>query len=465
MNRLWIIILSLSLIITACGTDDEEAPVQLQSVPERTATPSPSPTPPMAAADTVALTPDLSLPDLPEMAGERLLFMYEETLYVGAFDGNEPHVVAHDVDLQMVSLAPDQRHLLYVTTEGEGEDSQLHLVDLATLETTGVVDVSGRISYSITWSPDGQWVAFTRSKVPPLSAEQRAQLEAGETVSVPYGEPPRLMIVRADGLQQHATEFVVFGQAWSWLRDGTFVVAVAPSLEGEYQGEALLHFDPLTGDSTIIDDATVTTALWQVTNGLHSLAHWRTAQAVLEPLGLGLAPPTEAQYWGAIIAPAGDVFVTLADVGTTSGEPCRNVALIKRAITAAQLPEIIYQSGEVNTLGISMVGWLPDDTILFVLQTGEVCDFTQAEGTLMRLLPSGETITLALHVSPSGTPCAVVPDGRYAACIRVEGERASIDLIDVADGTSTELLAAPVGEHEADSGVSNPFQGVYWLPS
>ena len=94
-------------------------------------------------------------------AGEPLItFEKSDAVYVAKTDGTSPKKVADGI---FPALSPDGTHVAFNTVEKSGTTYLRHIavVDIATGTTTVFKDVPSENSYFATWSPNGEWIAFT----------------------------------------------------------------------------------------------------------------------------------------------------------------------------------------------------------------------------------------------------------------------------------------------------------------
>ena len=118
------------------------------------------------------------------------------------------------------------------------------------------------------------------------------------------------------------------------------------------------------------------------------------------------------------------------------------------------MPEVVYQTDGQSTLNVYALNWLPDDTILFVLQTSGTCEYDDSSAVLMRIIPGGETEVIAEQVASSYT---ISPNNRYLVWVGFDKETSTsfLGLTDLHDGRTGKLLSIAVGE----SGVDTVYEG------
>lgn len=154
------------LVLNACGGEKETSPELRSPQNTRESGPQPQTLEPSQPEIFVGLADptigEMRLPVIDGIAG-RLLFVQQNQLYIGAFDGEELDIVEGvGGPSDNIQLSPNGRKVIFVT--GESGVSQVKITDLDTLETTNLFTTEGGVLRSLSWSPDNEWVAFIQTK-------------------------------------------------------------------------------------------------------------------------------------------------------------------------------------------------------------------------------------------------------------------------------------------------------------
>ncbi len=398
----------------------------------------------------------LNLPHLEELNG-RLVFSYQNALYIGGFN-DDTKLIASNVLAENVYLAPNSESLVYIAKEEN--NFKLILVNLKTLEAHNLYDFpAGNQWFSVDWSLDSNWIAFTHAKTPPpydLIASHLAESLP------PYSDPNFLVLIDVNMASAKNTEISIYSTAW--LSDGTLLVTTLPYTGGNLE-EKVFQIDPETSEAR---DIGYQGFVWEIFEGITDLATWQSAQASLQALGLNLAPPkTPALNSKFAVSPSQDRYVSTTEIGNTpSGGSCKQLGLVIKGITISMVPEIVYQTEQPNGLNVNSLKWLEDNSIFFALQTSQTCESIPDGAILMRVVPDGETETITENLAYSqGQPYTISPDGRYVAWVGIDREAglSFLGITDLQNGTGGMLLSANL-DSASDESTNPPFSAVYWIP-
>lgn len=461
------------LILVACKRDPETAQISNPGA-KVTSTPAPLAVSMLEESDFVPEAGSLILPNLSDMRG-RVAFVYEDTLYLGAFDGTAARLLAENVLPQSVSASPSGTTLVYLTRS----DNHYNFVfyDVQRDEFHELSEGWTAQASVMSWSTRGDWMVLGRR-----------------------GE--RMLAVRADG-EMSIRLLTSIGTHVAWLSHGK-LLAAGRDRDNSFNVRVTLNdlnrgsteepeFTQFTRQSLLLNIAGVTTLTLVNTTLEQANLPYEVAAFVdpeqniifLDNFATGVM----------IMSPNLQPDVFASDTQQFSN-PCSTWTIVQKGFRQAILPQVYYNAR--NTALLSDLVVLPDDSVLVQRwyvddcfnPPGEFCPWSLEEtavvpsyceesmieaGLNVDLLRvdgrSGTAEVMVSNMTPSVTPSvldwatwpqgfsrpndyAVSPDARYVIWLGGDKAQSQIMITDMARAQTSPLLLG-VAEQR--------FQTVLWL--
>lgn len=434
-----LLIICLGFSLFACSSSPDKS---LESAQSSRATDSPTHTPTVAPHLPTPQRNQLSLPTIPDLSTERLLFFKQKAVYLASFDDTPTHQVAEIASTDTLgispftstfALSPDHQTLAYLS--GNAAEWQLNLLDLNTQLSTPIYSGQG-LFRALSWSPDSLWLV--------------ARLE----------NPAQVLIVSQDADMSYNFDVLARVATWS---DRSELVAVINLDSG---GQALFLFDPFTNAEQTLPDTIPDT---QLNRALSNPSYWQEAATALRNLNIQLIAPQYIPYSNFLaVAPDGTAFIAvpqMLDANPNAPLNCQTLQLLRNGLNTSALPTVLYQADAQNTLALSALTWF-QDRLFFVQHISPTCSENDASAQLLQIaVEGGDPHTLAEQLDPRASqPYALSPDGRFIVWIGIDASdnSAFMTLGDLQNASSS----APLMQIDAlnTNGEFVGFERLYWIP-
>lgn len=430
--KLWVLPFILLLALAACGGDDDnnDNGGDLEAVgSSNRARPAATSEGEDSALDEA---PALSLAD----ASGQLLFIQGESLYhLSLADPEaEPALLVEDINTDLISLSPDNRHLLY--SPRAASLGSLRMLSVDNLEGQELRELGRGRDWRVQgWSPDGQWAVV------------RVSGERAELVDTATGE-----------LHTAEVNFDFFQP--TWLQDGRVLF---PHEEFTPDGSVLHEvaiYDPASGEwQRFEEDLPPPSA--EGPGGT-------VLQVFLEEQGLEAIRNPRPPYW---YQPPEDFFSGGAEI-------CDSWHIID---LSSDDREQVYTADGV--FKFSELTQLDEDGLLFLEWRLADCERSgAAEVQLVHLMVGEGAEVLAGNIfpgianfveqTPGGAfgaadlpPYVLSPEQQYVAWVSgsLAERQGSLHARDLDSGSETVLLEAPGSSTDAEFIQDNGIRAVYWL--